>query len=633
MINLCLSNKSWDYLEDKRTSVNGRMKDGRSRFMASIPLKIRIACVLFLAMASGASAQVLVTYDLTRTTTAGNAAMRRKDWDEQHVVAALQGLANRKEPRLYVFMVGKNGGIDRFWLNYLHEPGGWLEKYTIEPVNDLSTLVRRFADVASGVVIYDESNPAESVVASTVAGVEGLLPVRYDQKNDSIYWRLTQDPAGPRLAVKMDLRKIPAGKSGSRKCDLTLWAVNQYLKTGRCDAGYLAFYPNAFGLTSGRAPMDRTMLCNHDYFIAHRAFFFDLNVWDDEAPDDDPKQPLGTDLRTLQAVLAAAHARTSGMIQVGGFTPWDQKYTDHTGGKHGGVETEWRYAEVLSCFDAFMDADAPGLNPMANASVFEHFPLKKRYPQNNLPTEQTLRDKGYLDAAGNVTPKNYAAIYVGDYDSAAWLYRVLPEKWNDPNRGKVPLGWAFDPEIERRFPVGLDYARRTATPLDTFVAGDSGYGYLNPGLLVGERKWSGLPSGLSRWEKLCTAGYRRWDLGVTGFIIDGNGPPMSDAVKQAYARFSPAGVVAQKVEHQEMHDGTPFLRMNLDLTNPAKGIHEVSSAFKDHQPTKAHFEIFRTILWTPTQEKTLMDGVHQSRPDIEFVGPYELFLLMKHAAN
>lgn len=46
---------------------------------------------------------------------------------------------------------------------------------------------------------------------------------------------------------------------------------------------------------------------NHDYFVAKRGFFWDLSPWADEAPIDDPTQPLGTDLTTLQAILLAAY--------------------------------------------------------------------------------------------------------------------------------------------------------------------------------------------------------------------------------------------------------------------------------------------------------------------------------------
>ncbi|EQD70079.1 hypothetical protein B1A_06492, partial [mine drainage metagenome] len=68
---------------------------------------------------------------------------------------------------------------------------------------------------------------------------------------------------------------------------------------------------------------------------------------------------------------------------------------------------------------------------------------------------------------GYVADKSYMAIYVGDYDSAAWLYQMLPTMWTDPARGSIPLGWAFDPNLSDRFAPGMVYARDTKTPTIT----------------------------------------------------------------------------------------------------------------------------------------------------------------------
>lgn len=70
------------------------------------------------------------------------------------------------------------------------------------------------------------------------------------------------------------------------------------------------------------------------------------------------------------------------------------------------------------------------------------------------------------------------------------------------------------------------------------MAGDSGAGYLNPGYLTPPRPHSGLESGLAAWERHCTAFYRRWDLDVTGFVIDGFASGLSLEGRDAYARVS-----------------------------------------------------------------------------------------------
>jgi hypothetical protein len=599
-----------------------------------------------------ANAPPLVTCDLTPL--CPQEVPRRQAWDELQAVAALQGLVNRHGPRLYVFLVGDGAKIDHYWLDTLRTKGQWLAGRPLDPVSDVRALLQRFRGDYQGAVVWDDHVPATSNVAETVAGADGLLPLRYDPDPHSLYSWCVLDPQGLRLSVKVRLIH-PDGSSlftghglvpgttlastGSAKCDATLWAVEHYLKAGRCDPTHLAYYPDAYWL--GGKPSDvpavRTLLSDHDYFVAHRGFFFDLSPWDDEAPNDDPSQPLGADARTLNAVLRAAYDQTAqrrqgrpGVIQVGGFTPWDQKYTDHTGGRHGGVPTEWRYAEILSCYSAYMDADAPSLNAMANASLFQHFPLAMAYPQGSHPTEAVLRAKGDLDSQGHVVSKNYAAIYAGDYDSSAWLYERMPDLWDDPARGSVPLGWAFNPTLDARFPVGLARARATATPNDTFITGDSGAGYLNPGSLVPPRRFSGLPSGLAAWEEHSRRAYARWDLTVTGFIIDGDAPPMSEAVKEAYARFSPGGVVAQKIPEQSLVNGVPFLRMGADLPNPEQGAQVIAWAFPENVDGP-HFHIFRTILWSPSSHKTMFDTVRRTRPDIEFVDPNTLFFLLKRS--
>jgi len=591
----------------------------------------------------------IATWDLTSLKTGAEASIssRRQAWDVLQAASALEGLANRNDASLYLLFVGSNAGIDRYWFRRLRST--WLQSANLSEVHNLDEAIAKYPAAIQGVVVWDERVPATSNVAATISGVEDLLPVRYDASEGSLYRHLVLDSDGPKLKVRRRLvsesgapmfsgkGKIPGtsiASTGSSKCDAYLWAVENYLKPGKCAGAWMGYYPDATWLTRPNGvPLERTLLTNHDFFVAKKGFFFDLSPWEDEAPDDDPGQPLGSDAATLKAILAAEYRLNNAkFIHVGGFTPWDQKYTDFTGRKHGGVETEWRYAEVLTCFNAFMDADAPGLHAMANASAFMHEPLKVKYPQTNLPTDSSLRAKGYLNADSSVVAKHYVSIYVGDYDSAAWLYTMMPQVWDDPKRGSIPLGWAFNPVLDARFPTGLVYARETATPNDTFVSGDSGAGYLNPGYLNDDRKWSGLPSGLKAWEAFNKRCFERWDLGIVGFVIDGNAPAMDEQTKLAYSRFSPLGVVAQKVPPLSVLNGTPFLRMNSDL--PHNNLDEAAKIVADNSGNSSpSFSIFRTILWTPTDHASLFSKVKQLRPDVEFVDPYTLMALAKRTVH
>ena len=81
--------------------------------------------------------------------------------------------------------------------------------------------------------------------------------------------------------------------------------------------------------------IEHALTTNQDFFIANKAFFIDLSIWGDEAPIDDPSQPLGTDRNTLLAIIGAAYNQTQlagaadgkpKLTHVGGFVPWLYKY-------------------------------------------------------------------------------------------------------------------------------------------------------------------------------------------------------------------------------------------------------------------------------------------------------------------
>lgn len=596
---------------------------------------------LMIATASvcDAAPERFASYDLTHLDAVDTSSLeaRRRAWDELHLVSAVQGLANREKPRLYVYWVGDRGGIDRYWMGRLREEGRWLHHSMEQPVANLDALLAQFRGCYQGLVVWDEAVPATSNVASTAAGAADLLPVRYDASPDSLYTKLTREAKLPVVVSLVDKPDSPirtlAAETSSAKCRAYLWAVKEYLASGKCKPSKMGYYPDAFYLGgSVDVPLQRTLLSNHDYFIAQRGFIFDLMPWEDDVPRDDPSQAVGDDFRTLQAILKTAYAATQGreMIHMGGFVPWDHKYTDYTGEKYGGVATEWRLGEILSCYNGYMDADAPGLNAMANASFFQHFPLKAKYPQANIPTVDDLRKRGLIGSDDSVTSKAYVTVYVGDYDAAAWLYQRMPDLWDDPARGSIPLGWAFNPNLADRFPVGMDYTRETASPNDTFVCGDCGAGYLNPGYLTPPRRFSDLPSGLDLWEKHCTKYFQQWDLSLTGFVIDGFAPEMTPEAQKAYTRFSPRGVVTQyssKRPRESMIDGVPFLRMEADLDRKGD---ENAKLIAETAPAATSFSFYRTILWSPTRHKELFEAVRKLRPDVEFVEPHTLMALMKH---
>ena len=625
------------------------------------------AAALFLASALPAKAiayqqgptipPTVYLYDLSPTLAYDHASepARNNAWAEANFVAALQGLANRGSARLYVTYVTTEptspGNIDKFWFGVMRAKGGWIENSPTVSLDTIEALAAKFRDCYRGVVLYDFHVPATSNVASTVAGCENLLPIPYDTSPGSLYNRLVV--GGPKLPVIVRLvgeygeSVFTGAQTGSAKCDAYLWAKRRYLDTGICDPTKLAYYVDSWALTGGlkhqKLSYDQFTLVNHDYFVAHKAFFFDLSPWADERPQDEPDQPTGADFRTLIDIFDSAAASVKNRdierriapvpIMVAGFVPWQWKYTSIAGGSnHEPVSAEWRMVSIISSYNAYLDADAPSLAAMANSSFFMHYPLKSSYPQQRL-TARDWRAAGYLDAKGRVLPWTFVTFYAGDYDSSAWLYQNLPRMWRDLARGTVPIGWPFNPNLSDRFPLGFDWAIENASPKDFFIAGDSGAGYLNPGLLDGDRPFSKLPSGVDLWAAHCKKYFKKFDITITD-VIDGDAPTMSPAALAAYARFAPDGLIGQKFPAPYgfvPNTKTPFIRIDGDLSasnDGADAVSVVQDRVAGDDKTKPSFHVFRTILWTPTQHRNLFHKIEQS-PRVIVVDPYTFMALLR----
>ncbi|HOW68836.1 MAG TPA: GxGYxYP family putative glycoside hydrolase [Candidatus Paceibacterota bacterium] len=592
---------------------------------------------------------VLYTYDARtlRQLNPGKSEQASQIWDTWHALTAIQGLANRERPRLYVFYCREFGvETDVFWLNWLREEDGWLRKRKIVVLSSLDEVIQTFRRTLKGLAVYDPAVPATANVASTAAGCDRLLPVRYDPKPGSLYLHLTQDLGIPvRLwLVQPDgtskftgQGRIPDGvgpSTGSAKADAYRWAAQRYLDSGQCAAGVAAYYVDAFWIgVAGHGPADLHTLSNHDFFIARRGFFFDLSCWKDEAPNDDPAQPLGTDHRMLLEVMHALHRRAQGgCIQVGGFTPWPFKYTDATGvgGRHGGVPTEWEFSRLISQFNGYLEADAAGLSAMANASFFTHYPLKRRYPQpNSRPTMSDWKKRGFVTTDHRVAPRFYVGHYVGDYDAPAWLYKAVPAFFQDPARGRTPLGWAFNPNLANRAPQALVYAYRHARTNDFFITGDSGAGYVNPRALT-VRPDSGLPSGWPAWAAHCRRHYGRWDMTITGFMLDGSAGASTELEFRNYAGFSPDGLGTHFEPQPALRAGVPTCP-ERDLPDDVKAAAALIVELAKKTTDRPGFLWARSILKSPRWYAELSDILARDHPSarVTIVDPYTFFGLIR----
>ncbi len=475
-------------------------------------------------------------------------------YDAIKFTVSLQGLENRDEICMYV----NDGGAAMNWATFFRaQQDGLLYGKKIVNLKTIDDVINKLGDriKAHGIVLWDPDQPFTSNIATNVCGVEGYLPVMYSDDEDSTYMRLVER-FGDSI-VKMDLRGKFIGQkgtkiwdtniasSGSAKCDAYLWAMEKYVKTDKTSKAYIAYLTDFYPLTEkGNGFLDgnsiyETCLPNQDYIVAERIFTFDLSVWGDEPATDDPTQPAGLDYQTLKTLLEYQYERNNGkMSQCIGFPPFVYKYTVRVGGKHDDTAVEWETVEVMTAYNIAVQADCPGPSSLFNCSVFS------QYEQQATFSQKEKREKALSDLPSYDKNTYYLYIYMGDYDAVSWTYHIAANRlWNSPDRGELPLAWAFNPNLSERIPMVWDLFYATATDNDYFVGGDSGAGYVNPTLMLeGQRQHSYLPEGLTAWAEWCTSWYKKYDITITGMILNGNNVYPGTDVLSVYQKFSPDGI-------------------------------------------------------------------------------------------
>lgn len=567
-------------------------------------------------------------------------------WDVMHATASLQGIVNRNSPQLYIrYVENKDVNIDDYWWNKYRQPGEWLAGKDTVVIDNIVKAIERYKDEIKGVVVYDPNIASTSNIASSLSGVEDLIAIRYDLSPNSMYSKVVLN--GPKLPVSIWLINengtpmftgsgiIPGTdivSTGSTKIDPYMWLIEKYLKTGKINTEYAAYYIDQYWRKNPlRTTANHHQLCNHDFFISKRAFFFDLSPWGDEPATDDTTQSTGLDLKVLTTFLEMANKQNEGkkLCYIGGFPSWAFKYTKHAGGIHDDVPTEWEFSRIISAYNAFKDADAIGYGALANSSFWQHFPLDQKYPQSWVTREQ-LKERGYLNEDGtiNFAGRNFIIFYVGDYDSSAWITQMTPSLWDEPSRGTVPLMWSVSPVLQERVPMVLHNFRKTATDKDYFACADNGAGYLLPGMLQEPRPISNLKSGLDLWKEHCIKYYEKWGLTITGFVIDGEAQGLNKDGFDCYAAFSPNGIIPQKCPLTLMHGNMPVLRSDWDIVDqdPVKATDVVVDRV-GKRPVPFHW--FRAILKSPTWYKTINDELQQRNTKIELLDAPTFFELYR----
>lgn len=107
----------------------------------------------------------------------GHLRLEDNGWVNQVTMYALQGLVNRQGPRLmYDTQFWNWKPADRTWRDYYAREKG----IEFETLDDMYAVIDRFRDDFRGLIVHDPAVEQSIYVACTLAGIEGLLPVKPD---------------------------------------------------------------------------------------------------------------------------------------------------------------------------------------------------------------------------------------------------------------------------------------------------------------------------------------------------------------------------------------------------------------------------------------------------------------------
>lgn len=534
----------------------------------------------------------------------------KEAYDEAMIISCLQGIINRDLPILY--LLSEKNNTPNYWLNLFSNEDEWLNGRPKVQISDINEIFLLAKDKVKGAIIWDPEVPASMNIATTLAGIEnGIVfsPASAEKFIDK--WN---------LEVLKDFRGVFTGdETGSKKNDAYRWAIREYLSKGQCSKHWVCLFEDPF---STRERGDVSYVVTRDWAIKNKSFVYDLSPWGDEAPQDDPDQKMGTDLKTYKMMLQEILNQSKGdqMTEICGFFAFS-KYSNMPDHKsiHDPVPTEWETVYLISPYSCYQNTVASNC---FNQSFHSHA---------TIPALKQNRPKIKIELDTN---KVYICILMADYDSATPLYDFLPKFWDDEKRGDMPFLWGINPNLIETYPDIIEHYYKTRSINDYFGADASCAGYINPNRVKKEY--------LSLFIKHNQKFYSQADMSLSPMVLDWD-EPTSD-VKDAFLEFSPDGFATivmdlhntgGKPPKPHVWKGMPV----MELINSACNFHSVeeeanlisNSIPYESSKRQPPFYLFRIIWTSPSQVIKTMDLVKKERSDLDIVitDPYNFFRLFK----
>ena len=341
-------------------------------------------------------------------------------WDMRLTLSCLQGIVNRHQPQLFLI----HDRYDELWLDWLRRRG---DVETVEWLN-VTQVFDRFLPQVSCMFVTDPAIPASINVATMLAGVYGGLvatPATFQQFN------LPAGGASGAIKNGLDLRKMHWKKD----LDAYRWAFKEL--DGSLSRQAITI-------------LDPAEVALRDYLVE-----FNIPTFWIAGPQDVAKNPAAAPKEEKEFARQVLMKWPPNIPCLG----WPTGGNKESGiGEDPGIRlaSECAKFEVCTAFDGYSPA-------VGNLSV--HSGTIANLSQSILPAKL---QRG----------KVYCAFIRSDGDGMNFIRYYYRQLFDDPERGKVPLGWQLGTTVSDLMPDIADYYYKHAQPGDCFVNALTGIGYI-----------------------------------------------------------------------------------------------------------------------------------------------------------
>jgi hypothetical protein len=390
--------------------------------------------------------------------------------EERLAVLALQGIANRRGPRVFLQTGegirwnqidydrdgGEKGGrmwpdneatrqmrarfrnTCDYWIDYIQSIG----MASFEPATPVELLIAMEQEIR-GIILYENLDQDLSI-AGTMAGTEDAVPL-----TPALRGHFEQE-LGHELSVLFDVRKLRADypQDADPRIEAHRWAIKNLLP--KCDRSAALSRDKTYGKD------EHDILIDADLAIRNRWFIFDLTYMSEETrlgKNDKPHPKWGFEPPDKDLLIEILQSLDQPYPPIYG---WGRPY-------------ESALIRRLAINGGVKICTGNG-----NASFFQSMPIQSDSFRQIQPHVEEVK----------LEPKVYVAFAVNEGDTLKYLTGLANGgSWLQAERGTIAMNWGMDPLLYEKFPGLVSHYYRTATPKDYFFSAPSGWGYLAPLML------------------------------------------------------------------------------------------------------------------------------------------------------